>query len=276
VTHTQYLTLSTFADTEAQQGGEKALLRQALKLLILIHIGGDTFIAPTPSSRAIIANFFGPGIDDANVTPCFIRGQLGPVFTELALDKMREVLRGLEFHCLSRKCQHFPLVIAAFAIVFMAVESIQYHSAKDPYHANHDTRSVGGRGGSVFDSHVTNPALTEEDSSSIDALLHFYKACFSGCHRDRLLSVSRGTGDAADSGSSADGGSESTSPTVGVAEGSASGTIFVARLKDAVERVKIYLYERSRAPVSTNATAKGGDITVFFDRLLAKLFLLDL
>ena len=212
-----------------------------MKLLVLVHIGGDTTIYPTASSWGIITHFFGSTIQIDEVTPCFIRGQLGPIFSELALGLMKEVLNELEFHCLSRNCAHFPLIISTFAIVFMAVESIQYHAAKDSYHATYN-----GTGSRLIA--ISKPSF-EPDSEGVDALLNFYKACFSGCHSDTLLSVSK-----------------SGAPL----EGSAGGG-FVTLLKDAVGQVKSYLIDRSAVTVSPGRE----DMTVFFDRLLARLFLLQ-
>jgi hypothetical protein len=168
---------------------------------------------------------------------------------------MKDVLKELEFHCLSRKCDHFPLVISTFAVVFMAVESIQYHAAKDPYHASF---SVGSRpihtGGHDF--------AAFEESKGVDALLNFYKACFSGCHSDRLLSVPNLLKE----------NWAGASPATSSSSSSSAGFKFVAVLKHAVEQVKQYLVERSAVTVSTRG---GADITDFFDRLLARLFLLE-
>jgi hypothetical protein len=229
-----------------RQSKEKQLLRKALKLLILIHIGGDISISSTTASNSILTQVFGYSVDASDFTPCFIRGQLGPVFQDLALGLMKDVLNELEFHCLSRKCGHFPLVVATFAVVFMAVESCQYHDAKDAFHAGFDHHVPSPSGPSV-----NVPAL--EESEGADALLKFYKACFAGCHRDTLLSVSQNAV------------SSSTAS-------STSGMNFVAGLKAAVEGVKLYLMEKSKVSVPAKGAA---DMTIFFDRLLAKLFLLD-
>ncbi|KAF2435187.1 hypothetical protein EJ08DRAFT_392655 [Tothia fuscella] len=188
------------------------------------------------------------------VKPCFIRGQLGPIFAELALEYLRDLLKELEFHCLSRKCQHFPMVISTFAVVFMAVESIQYHSAKDAYHAHYDDG-----GDAMVHSHRVDGPLLVDKSEGVDALLRFYRACFSGCHAEALLSVSKGKGIAkGDKGGESEGAGD-------------DGTVFVAGLKKAVEKVQYYLKGRSKVSIP----AKGGDMTLLFDRLLAKLFLLE-
>ncbi|QDS72754.1 hypothetical protein FKW77_004126 [Venturia effusa] len=114
----------------------KQLLQQALKLLITIHICGDIKISPNEASQSIINDYL-PNIPHSSITPCFIRSQLGPVFKEIASKLMKEVLTSLELHCLDKTCAHFPLVICTFAVLFMSVESIHYHAARDPYHIDH-------------------------------------------------------------------------------------------------------------------------------------------
>jgi hypothetical protein len=175
------------------------------------------------------------------------------VFSELALSLMKEVLKELEHHCLSRKCAHFPLVISTFSVLFMAVESIQYHAAKDPYHSSHDPFSVGTQ---PISTGGHNSASFKE-SEGVSALLHFYKACFSGCHFESLLSVATLSTENLEAASTSS---------------SSAGFRFVTGLKYAIDQVKQYLIERSASPVTTRG---GADITVFFDRLLARLFLLE-
>jgi hypothetical protein len=237
------------------QEDEKGMLRRALKLLILIHINGDIKIKQTRDSRATINHFFGHlDIPEESVTPCFIRGQLGPVFEELALSLMKDVLKELEYHCLQRICSHFPLVISTFAVVFMAVESVQYHAAKDAYHSLYNDPPFAGPR-----ANTTNirKLPSSEENESIEALLSFYKVCFSGCHADKLLSVSS---------------SPPRESTEAAYNPSTAGSRFVSGLKSAVEHVRQYLVERK----AINISAKGGaDVTDFFDRLLARLFLLE-
>jgi hypothetical protein len=237
------------------QEDDKRLLRRALKLLVVIHINGDIKIKQTRDSRATINHFFGHlNPPEESVTPCFIRGQLGPVFEELALSLMKDVLKQLEYHCLSRICSHFPLVISTFAVVFMAVESGQYHAAKDPFHSSYDGPHFAAR--KVNTTNEGNQAPFEENAS-IEALLNFYKVCFSGCHSDNLLSVPSSL--------------PKESPDAAYNPSSAS-TKFVNGLKFAVEHVRAYLIERKAVTISANGAV---DVTDFFDRLLARLFLLE-
>jgi len=121
----------------------------------------------------------------------------------------------------------------------MAVESIHYHGAKDPYHTIYDDTA---RIGSI--------TTTEEfeNCNGVKELLGFYHACCHGCHSETLL------------------GSDASNASLNRSSG------VVQSLKNAVERARMYLVERSMASVS----AHGGDITIFFDRLLAKLFLLKI
>lgn len=124
----------------------------------------------------------------------------------------------------------------------MSVESIHYHAARDPYHVDH---------GAIDDDHTA----TQNDNSSnfqsatpeafekftgVKELLSFYRACFSKCHSERF----------------------STSAET-------SSVPVVESLREAVKNAKTYLERRGNDHVD-----KEIDITIFFDRLLAKLFLL--
>lgn len=150
---------------------------------------------------------------------------------------MKEVLTSIELHCLDKTCAHFPLVICTFAVLFMSVESIHYHAARDPYHIDHANHTGHDDSSSAF-----TPATPEsfEKSTGVIELLSFYRACFSKCHSERFSSSA-----------------ETSSVPV------------VESLREAVKNAKTYLELRGRDSVDIE-----GDITIFFDRLLAKLFLL--
>jgi hypothetical protein len=173
------------------------------------------------------------------------------VFSELAFSLMKDVLKELEIHCLSRDCGHFALVISTFALLFMAVESIQYHAAKDPYHSSYDPSSTENR---PISTGLSFAAF--EESEGVNALLNFYKACFSGCHSDRILSVPSPSKEKLESPSSF----------------SSASSKFVAGLRFAVEHARQYVVAKNSIIVSAK---DGTDIHIFFDRLLARLFLLD-
>ncbi|RDI80042.1 hypothetical protein Vi05172_g10013 [Venturia inaequalis] len=227
---------------------QKQLLRQALKLLITVHVCGDIKVSPSHASQTIINDYF-PYVHHSEITPCYIRSQLGPVFKEIASKLLKEVLTSLELHCLDKNYAHFPVVICTFAILFMSVESIHYHAARDPYHADHSYHSDHT---AMNDDHTATqngnpstiiPATPEafEKSTGVIELLSFYRACFSKCHSERF----------------------STSAET-------SSVPVVESLREAVRNAKTYLEHRGSDCVDTE-----GDITIFFDRLLAKLFLLQ-
>jgi hypothetical protein len=119
----------------------------------------------------------------------------------------------------------------------MSVESIHYHAARDSYHAAHTT--IANRDCSTALPNATPEAF--EKSAGVKELLSFYRACFSKCHSERLS---------------------------GTAE--MSPVPVVESLRKAVESARAYLEQRSQ-----DSVAAEGDITIFFDRLLAKLFLLQ-
>jgi len=173
---------------------------------------------------------------------------------------MRDVLTQLELHCLSKKCQHFPLVISTFAVLFMAVESIHYHAAKDSYHASYDVdppvtsatsaTATGSSGTGSTSTSVFNPQSLEECEGAI-ALLAFYQKCFSGCHADRLLAAVTEQPSAP---------VQHSVHTQDPQDPHDGGLAVIRELKDALERAGTYLAERSTASLST----QGGNITVFF------------
>jgi hypothetical protein len=227
------------------QPQSKQLLRQVLKLLITVHICGDIKISTSTSSQAIIDNLFST-VHHSQITPCFIRSQLGPIFAQLASKLLKEVLTSLEFHCLDKEktTAHFPLVISTFAVLFMAVESIHYHAARDPYHATHHHPTGIRDCTSVLTPTITATPATFEKSTGVQHLLSFYRTCFEKCHYLRL------------------------SPRADTNSAAASIPV-VENLRRAVDSARGYLEMRGRWDGGAE-----GDVTLFFDKLLAKLFLL--
>ena len=111
------------------------ILQQSLKLLVLVHIGGDITLNVLDPAVAHMMAAVGlkTALADgapAALTPCFIRGQLGAVIPVLAQELMRDVLAHLERLAFSRQCSQWPVVVSSLAVLLMTVESIQYHAAK--------------------------------------------------------------------------------------------------------------------------------------------------
>ncbi|OAL53341.1 hypothetical protein IQ07DRAFT_358284 [Pyrenochaeta sp. DS3sAY3a] len=159
-------------------------LHQALKLLVLVHVGGDITLPPR-SENAVLSQLIRSTIplsDDLQPTPCFIRAQFGAVMPGLALHLMKDVLASLEQLLLNRDCDDWPLALALLITVLMTVESIQYHAAKTPYHANYDSASSP----SSSSPSAGAAALADDDmapnNEGVKTMLAFYTACFSGCH----------------------------------------------------------------------------------------------
>jgi hypothetical protein len=221
-------------------------LGQAFKLLNLIHIGGDTRISSSPDSRRILDHFFSPQVPEQDAVPCYIRSQLGEVFSKLAVEYMKDVLAKLEIECLNKRCSNFPMIIFTYTLLLMSVESIQHKTHKDNFHSVQDGVEAG-----------PCSSTTADDIDGIVDLVEFYKNCFAGCHRDRLLS-------------SADGG-QYGSKRNGAGSSFVAGEQALARLRESIQLAKPYLMERSKESLHTN----GGDITVFFDQLVARLLLLE-
>ncbi|OCL11571.1 hypothetical protein AOQ84DRAFT_185372 [Glonium stellatum] len=220
------------------------ILQQSLKLLVLVHIGGDTTLSaldPTVAHMMAAAGLVTTSEDGTPVapTPCFIRGQLGAEMPALAQELMRDVLARLERLALSRQCAQWPVIVSSLAVLLMTVESIQYHAAKVGYHA------------SSFDAQPAHQLIERAkcqalDEQGVDALLGFYRACYGGCH-------ARLSEDGADEAESIGGGGP--------------GVKFVDALRAAIKGAGPYLEERRSVSVE-----KLEDMNCFFDRLLAKLF----
>ncbi|KAH6612661.1 hypothetical protein C7974DRAFT_82295 [Boeremia exigua] len=219
-------------------------LLQALKLLVLVHIGGDITLPPRTENR-FLARLIHDTMNvasDLQPTPCFIRSQFGAMMPDLANDLMRDVLSSLEVLLLGRNEDDWPTTLAILIVVLMTVESIHYHSAKRPYHEAYDQ----------LDS-VTSSSDTEVNDQAVDKLLKFYGACFSACHT-RLRPDWEGELDKA------------------AGRASASHT-FIKSMRDAVGKTSPggYLVKKAYQKRTDDE-----DMGFFFDRLVARLLLLEL
>jgi hypothetical protein len=217
-------------------------LHQALKLLMLVHIGGDITL-PSPSTHPMLrqlANALNIS-DDSTPTPCFIRSQFGSVMPALARNLMKEVLPSLEQLLLNRECDDWPMTLATIITVLMTMESVHYHAAKLPYHGSfHSARSTN----------IEDPAQINEEG--IRNLLAFYNTCFHGCHA-RLKPDWEGELSASQKGLSPE-------------------DIFVQGVRKSISEAS----RSSGGYLSRKATTtprQGDDMEYFFDRLVARLLL---
>jgi hypothetical protein len=223
-------------------------LREALKLLILVHVGGDLRIKANLNSNFIIQHFFPTCTDPRRVTPCFIRGQIGPVLSKIAHRLMREVLQQLEI--LSPTRARFPILFSTFSVLFMAVESLQYHLAKQPYHAHYDEPSHTTHSAAGCTPFATRN-LDEWEGAEI--LRNFYKSTFPVCN-----SQARKLGDGM------------PLPESWTTNSSESETRdFFRTLNGAIDVARLYLLGKSERSV---VPASG--MSCFFDHLLAKFYLM--
>lgn len=259
------------------------------------------------------------------MTPCFIRGQLGAVIPHLAQDLLRESLNRLESICLARRCTDWPVVLATLATLCMAVESVQYHAAKEPYHVRFDASNPERNNSSSATGVVIptrpNPvvygpekpaslipsglsasstslndwsddcepasSLSTINEESVDRLISFYRVCFRGCHCTRLQGL--------------DPVSAFPKRRRQQSEQDSVSAWFVTSLKASLRKARAYMVQRKGLegyalkvmgmkmatgevrrkacgmPETMGSLARQGedskDMSVFFDRLLAKLFL---
>jgi len=220
----------------------RAPLEQALKLLMLIHAGGDLRVKPEHTSLSIARQYF-PNVKLDKVTPCFIRAQLGPIFSKMSHQYMLQVLKALEILSPTDNPSKFPIIICTFSVLMMAMESLQFHVAKLPYHTHHDSPPP--------DLALLEPPtrdLDEMDKS--DVLIRFYKA--TNCHA-RLNKL--GTG------------GQASEVLAGLSCDAETRNI-LSSLHCAILSARPYLIAKRH-----NSLVLGTDMTAFFDRLLSKMYL---
>lgn len=218
------------------------LLLQALKLLVLVHVGGDITL-PRQSESSSLAQLVHNTMDiapDHQPSPCFMRSQFGAVMPNLASSLMRDVLSSLERLLLSRNADNWPLALATLMVVLMTIESIHYHAAKLPYHAAYDAHRP-----------PTPPTGLDADDNALDTLFALYKACFSACHT-RLRPRWEG---------------ELNTPA-----GRTARDQFVRSVREAVVNASPGGYLERKA---SETRFDDGDMGFYFDRLVARLLLLE-
>jgi hypothetical protein len=216
-------------------------LQQALKLLVLVHVGGDITL-PSPGDSSILAQLIHTTMDttsDALPTPCFIRSQFGSVMPILALTLMKDVLSSLEQMLLNHDHHEWPIVLATLMTVLMTIESIHYHAAKLPYHHS---------------LNCARPSNAEEDlrldDDGVKTLLAFYGACFTDCHA-RLRPDWEGETRRA---------SSTATPE----------DMFIESVRDGIRKASAVGYLSRKA----TEVRQEDDMGYFFDRLVARLLLL--
>ena len=157
---------------------EAYYLHQALRLLILVRISGEVTVDESDAAAQVILGraFDTPLSAYESTHPCYIRSQLGSVFAELARDLLSDILMKLEVLALNRECSNWHVVFSTFAVLFMAIELVQYQDARIGFHAALD--------GNLMHSPAFNfsERSQELENSGVDVLLHLYKLCFGSCN----------------------------------------------------------------------------------------------
>lgn len=165
-------------------------LHQALKLLVLVHTGGDITL-PAPTSHPILAQLIRNTMGlppTLQPTPCFIRAQFGATMPALAQTLMQQVLSSLEQLYLNHDSADWPLALAITLVVTMTLESIQYHAAKLPYHHNLPVSPSTSPSPPPPPPQTKTQTQTQSNSHThthdpaIQTLLAFYSACYAPCH----------------------------------------------------------------------------------------------
>jgi hypothetical protein len=191
-----------------------------------------------------IVKHYVPALNNFKVTPCFIRSQLGPVFSQISHRLMRGALTELEILSQSRDVSKFPMIVSTFSVLLMAMESLQYHFCKIPYHTHHDNP------GQIKEQERDPKTRNLDELHGADVLLRFYKA--TNCHAliGKICS-------------------ESALPAA-VTTLEADPTGFLSDLKASVMQSESYLRVRLDTLIVPRA-----DMGSIFDRLLAKMYLME-
>lgn len=232
----------TFFRSLPKSSESAQLLLQALKLLVLVHVGGDITLPKQSESDSLqqLVRCTMNISEEYRPSPCLIRSQFGAVMPKLAGRLMKEVLSTLERILFSRNGDHWPIALATLIVVFMTIESIQYHAAKLPYHDAYDSNRA-----------ETTPGSFEADDSAVNTILASYKACFEACHT-RLRPEWKGDLATTGPGTSTD--------------------QFVKSVREAIAKDGVEGYLQGKVD---EKRFDEEDMGFFFDRLVAKLLLLD-
>jgi hypothetical protein len=236
-------------------------LKQAFQLLILVHVGGDLRLWKDDPMVTQLNNKFFPKIPHEHILPCLIRAQLGPIFSTVAHRLMSDVLKQLEKLSSLPDPAHFPMVIATFSVLFMSLESLQYHFAKVAFHSHVDSPTQS--------RDTTPPTRNMADFDGADILLRFYRS--TSCHEQLktlvdlppALNLSNGTRFRSRSRSN----SSSYARFCPAAENHGA-TAFLADLVRALRAAGPYLEQKD----AMNPVVPSSDMSCFFDRLLAKMY----
>jgi hypothetical protein len=219
------------------------LLLQALKLLVLVHVGGDITL-PKQSENDPLRQLVRCHMNISEhhkPSPCLIRAQFGATMPVLAGKLMKEVLSTLERILLSRNGDHWPVALATLIVVLMTIESIHYHAVKLPYHSTYDG-----------DDQPNTIDRFDAGDSAVDTILSLYKGCFSACHT-RLQPNWQGD-------------LNIKTPR------SAPGDHFIKSVREAIAKDDVESYLEGKA---SEQRFDEEDMGFFFDRLVARLLLLE-
>lgn len=219
-------------------------LMDALKLLVLVH-GHDDISIPrveeAPEIAHITSNILNIPLTAEFSRPsiCYVRAQIRSKTLPLAEELAVRVFSYLERLCWGRREEDWPTVLALMLVLMMVLESVQYHASKRPYHVENDSDA----------SHVVR-----DDGSAASlarTLVSLYAVSFSTCHARLDLA-------------------KNLEPIAEGNERVPASLKFVYDLRKAMQQAEATHY--LSAKVSQRRTE--GDMSFFFDRLVAEVLLL--
>jgi hypothetical protein len=220
-------------------------LREALKLLVLVHCHDDVVIPEAfgDSEIAHIAyNILNPPLTTEVPRPaiCFVRAQIREKTPQLAEELTARVFSYLERLFQRGREEDWPTVLALMLVIMMVLETVQYHTSMRPYHHESDINT----------SHMEHNDTPGESASK--TLLSVYAVSFSACHTRLDLT-------------------KNLEPIAEGSESLPSSSKFVHNVRKSMQQAEATRY--LSAKISQQRT--DGDMSFFFDRLVAKLLLLD-
>ena len=205
----------------------------------MVRVSGEVTVDESdPSAQKILEKALNTPLAAYKAThPCFIRSQLGGVFSELARALLSDILIELETLTLKQDCSEWHIVFSTFAVLLMTVELVQYQDARIGFHAALDGNLLHSPAFNFFER------SQEVDKKGVDSLLHFFRVCFGRCN-SRIQ--------------------DEFSP---VPPGQAGQ--FLAKIREIYNRMQPYLKKRSASEVGN-----GQDMSHLLDRLVSRMFLI--
>lgn len=163
--------------------GLASLLRLALKLLVLTHVGMK--LETTDPTVHEIMQIWNPFYSqDYSISPCLLRASIGAATQKLAVELTEDLLKQLFQLSTSGQSTSVPVILAVYVIVMLALESLLHHGSRTGRHVM--------LGDTAAQLKSTAAARLAGGAASATILLNLYRSCFQNCHAVLRESLERG------------------------------------------------------------------------------------